>query len=566
MKKKSTCLPSQCPVNQKNRLLLICGLFAVLIFMNGCFRTIMKTNSSEKINADTLQTLINAKKYFILHYRDQIVGLKNPAVSIDRLNSEIETIPAEHKKYLHPEGREKMTGKIPQKQRLGIKKADKPVAFMEVHIYTMDSLQNMQAVSLPLSSVYRTDIYEFDKSATTANHIMSWVGIAAGIALTAGLIVFAIDCNCPQVFVENNGVYNFEGGVYSGAVYSTLERSDYLPLPNLNSVENNYTIKIGNVPDEEQFINEIKLLAVAHPADMQVLADRHGKILNFSNQTIQPVEANSSNGADLLSNIISNDSAVFSFDNVANSAGFSAIQLKFSKPAGAKSAKLLVHAGNSQWSGYLNNEFASLFGEDYTKWRIRQESAETEHPEQWQIDQAIPLKVYVETNSGWKYVDYFNLTGNTASRDMVMEVDLSAVSSEMVHIKLETVYRFWELNHVSIDFTPMLSLNNNIITAGSIFKNGATPLQNELAEKDGNYLHLENNDYVQIAFDRSKIPLNSSLFLISTGYYHSLKKFTGKANLGQLAKFRGKGYFDKFSREKYRNMEALMAMANEPVK
>jgi len=142
-------------------------------------------------------------------------------------------------------------------------------------------------------------------------------------------------------------------------------------------------------------------------------------------------------------------------------------------------------------------------------------------------------------------------------------LDLSAVSSEMVHIKLETVYRFWELDQVSLDFTPTLSLSSNIIAAGSIIKNGVTPLQNELAEKDGNYVRLENKDYLQIAFDRSKIPENSSLFLISTGYYHNLKKFTGKANLGQLAKFRGKGYFDKFSREKYRNMEALMAMAKE---
>lgn len=563
MKKKSTFLLSRRPVNQKNRFLLICGLFAVLIFMNGCFRTIMKTNSTEKINADTLQTLINAQKYFILHYRDQIVGLKNPAVSADQINSEIESIPEVHKKYLHPEGKNSVAGKIPDKQNVGIKKAYKMVAFMEVHIYTMDSLQNKKTVSLPLSSVYRTDIYEFNKSATTANHILSWVGIAAGIVLAAAL-PFALACNCPQVFVENNGVYNFEGGVYSGAVYSTLERSDYLPLPNINSIENNYTIKIGNVPDEEQFINEIKLLAVEHPADIQVLADRHGKILNFSNQTIQPVEANGTNGQEQLQKIITKDSTGFSFDNAANSEGFSAIELKFIKPEGAKSAKLLVHAGNSQWSGYLNKEFASLFGEDYTKWRIRQESAETEHPEQWQVDQSIPLKVYVETNSGWKYVDYFNLTGNTASRDMVMELDLSAVSSEIVHIKLETVYRFWELDQVSIDFTPTLSLNNNIIKAGSIFKNGITPLQNELAEKDPNYVHLENNEYLQIVFDRSKIPVNSSLFLISTGYYHNLKKFTGKANLGQLAKFRGKGYFDKFSREKYRNMETIMAMAKAP--
>jgi hypothetical protein len=43
--------------------------------------------------------------------------------------------------------------------------------------------------------------------------------------------------------------------------------------------------------------------------------------------------------------------------------------------------------------------------------------------QKWQTDQALPLMVYVKTDDGWKFIDYYQLTGNMAGRDMIMRVD-----------------------------------------------------------------------------------------------------------------------------------------------
>src|SRR5678809_1433671 len=112
-----------------------------------------------------------------------------------------------------------------------VKKKDKDSTLIQVHLYSNTALsENDSVFTGSVSSFYRVDVYELNKGATTANHIVSVVGIIAGALLVAATIGYLIECNCPQVYVENNGDYNFTSGLYSGAVYSTLERTDYLPL------------------------------------------------------------------------------------------------------------------------------------------------------------------------------------------------------------------------------------------------------------------------------------------------------------------------------------------------
>jgi hypothetical protein len=43
--------------------------------------------------------------------------------------------------------------------------------------------------------------------------------------------------------------------------------------------------------------------------------------------------------------------------------------------------------------------------------------------------------VYVKTNDGWKFVDYYQLIGNTATRDMIMQVDTKNIPGNTIEIK-----------------------------------------------------------------------------------------------------------------------------------
>jgi hypothetical protein len=406
------------------------------------------------------------------------------------------------------------------------------------------------------------DVYEFDRNATTGNHIISWIGVGVASVFVIGLIAFAIACNCPQVYVNNDGQYEFKSGVYSGAVYSTLERSDYLYLDGIHPVNNKYQFRIGNVENEEQFINQVQLLKAVHPSDVKVLADRHGKILSYK-EPVAPAKAVYDNDIDITTELKYTDAQYYSFESKAADNGFSSAVISFDKPAKATKGKLIVHAGNSKWSGYLYKEFASLFGDGYTKWRDQQEQITTGNADQWQIDQGLPLKVSIETVNGWQYIDHFALTGNTASRDMIMEIDLPAAKTDKVNIKIESTFRFWDMDMAAMDFSDNSSVTTSVLEPVSVSKGDGTSNREELALQDKKYTHLTGKDFVNLEFVAAPDAKENtvSLFLVSTGYYHSQYVATGKADLPSLMKFRERGAFDRFSRTKYTVIEESLVRA-----
>ncbi len=477
---------------KRSRKATIAVVLVTAFVLVGCFQHYYRTNTKNSIDTATLKRLQNSSKYFILHYNDKkAFGLINVTVSGDNIEGDLAELPEERKKYLNPS---------PERSNI-VKRADKMSALMEVHLYYPQAMTAGQThVTIPASAFNRVDVYEFDRNATTSNHVISWIGVGLVSAAAITLIAFAIACNCPQVYVNNNGQYEFKSGVYSGAVYSTLERSDYLYLEGIHPVNDRYKFRIGNVENEEQFINQVRLMKVDHAPGVKVLADRHGKILTYK-APVSPTRATYEDNIDVTRELKFTDGEYYLFDSKANENGFSAVTIRFDKPAGAGKGKLIVHAGNSKWSGYLYKEFASLFGNSYEKWRKQQEQSPAANAEQWQIDQALPLKVFAETGNGWQYIDHFALTGNTASRDMIMEIDLSSLKSDKVNIRLESTYQFWNIDQAVMDFSDNISVHTSFIDPVSATKNDKINNLDELLKQDKKYTQLTSNDITDIEFN-----------------------------------------------------------------
>src|SRR6266542_564810 len=408
-----------------------------LITLTGCYLSFYRTNTKPSIDTATASRLSSESKYFIIHFANSTNGLDQVSVNDDMLYGKIVPLPAEHAKYLHPDSASK-------KNR--VKAKDKSNALLEVHLYTNAELKHNDSLfSASITSFNRADVYELNKGATTANHIISTVGIVLVTTTIVGIIALAIACNCPQVSIDNNGAYSFTGGMYSGAVYSTLERMDYLPLNSVPYDAKEISFKISNVKNEEQFINKTELLQINHLPGTHILPDRHGNIFSYHDMHL-PVRA-ITNGSDDIAYILKKtDTAFYSFDNASNNNGFSDVKLGFHKPANATTAKLIIHARNTYWASLLHKEFLQMFGDNFEKWREKQEKADTEELEKWQTDQALPLMVYIKTTAGWKFIDYFPLSGNTATRDMIMQINTKDISGDKIELKLETAYRFWDLD------------------------------------------------------------------------------------------------------------------------
>ena len=559
MKTQQQALPGNALKNTMIYLLVFVSVFAV----SGCgfYRNFYRPGTKSTIDSSTAQKLQSVNKYFIIHFQNGVKGLENIVINGDTLNGTIVKLPEEHSKHLAPVSEKKNR----------VKQKDKQNTLMEVHLYSMQKPNIADTVfAAPLSSFTRADVYELNKSATTTNHIISTVGIVASVAVIFSAIAVASfeppdivvpndPCNCPQVYVKNNDQYDFTSGLYSGAVYSTLERMDYLPLTSVPTGANTVSFKIANAKDEEQFINQVQLLQVNHLAEINVLADRQGNILSYQN-TVAPLTASTEKNNDVKNLLTQTDEQYYSFENKANDNGFSSLELTFNKPADATNAKLLVHARNTYWGGLLNKDFINLFGSSFEKWRTKQEQADPKELAKWQTDQALPLMVYIKTDKGWKFVDYFPLIGNTASRDMIMEINTADISADKIVIKLETTYRFWDLDFAAIDYTTNQHFETTVIDPLQAIKTDGTDQKAILLQSDKQYTHLTGEESVSFEYKVAALQNTvSSYFLVSGGYYHGLETITGKVNYKELDKFRKKGAFDKFSREKYQEVQNITA-------
>jgi hypothetical protein len=524
----------------------------LIITLSSCFLNFYKTNTKASIDATTASRLSSENKYFIIHFANSTNGLENAHVSNDSLYGTIVLLTPEHSNNLYP---------VANSNKNRVKAKDKKHALMEVHLYTNAELKSTDSVlAAKVSSFNRADVYELNKSATTTNHILSAVGVTVASVVIIGGIALAIACNCPQVYVENNGTYNFTSGLYSGAVYSTLERTDYLPLTTVPYNVKNISLKIANAKNEEQFINKVELLQVRHSVNTNVLADRHGNIYSYE-KIIAPISAFTDNKNNIVNVLKQTDEQYYSFDNNANKNGFSDVRLIFDKPANAESAKLIIHARNTYWGGLLHKEFINLFGDDFEKWRAKQEAANPKDLEKWQTDQALPLMVYIKTNNEWKFIDYFQLIGNTASRDLIMNINTKNISADKIELKLETAYRFWDLDFAGIDYSNNQNFTTTVIEPTEAIKSDDTNEQLTLLNSDKNYVHLVNDEYVSFKYQiPSSETAEASYFLVSGGYYHSLEQITGKANYNELLKFKKQSAFDNFSREKYKEAQDVAAL------
>lgn len=537
-------------------------IIVTAVGISGCFQHYYRTNARSSASQSEIQKLIHADKYIILHYADTITSIRNGSLRGDTLWGEATEVLEEHKKALNPFKNKADKRGIPDNKAVVVKKKDKIHVLREVHMYTSENLGNASQINLPLPSVNRIDVYEFDKQTTTTNHIMSWVGVSVLSISAITLLIYAMTCNCPQVYVHNGQAFEFTSGIYSGAVHSALERNDYLPLTRLAATNGKYQVQIHNFPGETQYINRLQLLSVRHPEGSRVLIDRHGTLLS-TREAVQPLTAVHNQSAIDPGVFTATDGIQYDFSSDPNENGVSEIRLRFQKPGGVNTGKLVVHAGNTAWSGYLNREFISLFGGSYETWRQQQEALKVTDPMKWQIEQSLPIKVFVRAGKEWKFIDYFIHTGNTASRDMIMQLDLRGIEGREVELKLEAAYRFWQVDRVAMDFTTESGITSNYLAMTSAEKAGGAQQLANLAADDNRYTILEQQEQVSLEFSATELEpeSNSSLFLVSSGYYHVNSEFGGAAQLKELGAFRQAGHYDRFSRERYRRMDSLLSVA-----
>ncbi len=548
----------------ERRLLKTISFITLIAFLNctmGC-GYFYKVQTEKEISKQKITEINKPEKFIILQDGINAWHFDNLKFTGDMLTGSLDYYLGYHFNYLSP--------KKPEGANR-YKKKSEPDVINEVHIYTTDTIPiDSKTASIPITSIQKIEIYNYDKKATTRSWVLGSLAIVGAGVIGSAIVLVVVaassfgsgtkkssssSSSCPFVYVFDGNEYNFIGEAYAGATLPSLERDDYMPLPGIESDKGQYRIKMANELMEKQYTNLAELMVVNHQDNVSILPDKSGKI--HSLQDLQsPLSAYDGN-LDYLEQVKNKDNCVYLFNGDNENNDLSSLVLTFKKPHTSqvlKEAKLVINASNSLWVDYLFEKYSSLFGKHYNDFMEKQERAPSEKINQWILDQGLPLSVYYQTENGWEFVDYFNATGPLGSRDMLLPIDISKSDAEEIKIKLECGFNFWELDYAAIDFSDDIQFEVNYIQSTDAIDDKGNDVSEQIRKDDEIYVsQTKIGEELSLVYEAIPIPekMKQSVFLHTKGYYTKIRDYQEKRQLLVLRKFKKPETFSAFSKEHY---------------
>jgi hypothetical protein len=538
------------------RNMLFPAIIILAVALTGC-KFYYQVETVKPVAQQQIHAYKTSGKYLIVHQGNQAWNLVNPGCSAEHLSGVLSTLPADHMKY-------KATN--PNTPNRYLRNRDHPEmgVLEEVHLYVNDYyapwFATGDSIRISYANLNRAEVYVKDKGKTTS----SWVVPALVTPIVVVGVVAAIAAltksSCPLIYIKNGSDFTFAGEIFGGAVYASIERHDYLPLPGFQPFQNRYSLVISNGLPEIQYINLAELWIVNHPAGMTVLPDRQGVIHSVANPEL-PLKAVTTANRDISSLIAATDKDCFLFDETPAQTGdtcaFNTAVLTFSLPGKADTGKLILRAGNSVWGDYTYGEFTKFFGSYYSLWIKAQGYEPAEKNNRWKLDQRFALMVYLETRTGWQFVDFFDLIGPLGARDLIMPVDLkqaliteSPEQGKQIRVRLESGFKLWDLDYAAMDFSTDATLLADRIKPASALTESKKDVKQSLTENDSQYyvqLRTGESGMVEFKDSREKPGMIKSVILHTKGYYEHVRNYPNPPDWAQLQTFLIPGRFSKYS-------------------
>jgi hypothetical protein len=538
------------------------SVFLAIAFLNlttGCsyYRVKKMPPQDHKETARQIQAFNAADKYIILHKNNASLHLADPIVNEDNLElSGTVTLLADG----HTANRIIETGKSYRYKQY------ETTPLNEVHIFLMEGEPlSLGGTAIPINDIQKIGIVNNDGGMTFINAALGTIGVLVVIMVIAALL----KSSCPFVYVSNGEGYVFSGELYPGNIIKNAQRTDYLPLPALQHIDGVFKIQITNELLEIQHTDLAQLLMVSHPRNTKALTDKNGNILLFrdlynavksildgSIENVQP-------GLAIDGNSYTFDSPMSSTDSRRN------VVFTFNKPANSREAKLFIRAKNSLWLDYAFGRFNEKFGNYYNTFQEKQQQTSAEEAFAWVQEQNIPLTVSIKKNGEWKIVEQLSSVGPLSYRDLGITLNLQGIEEEVIDVKLETGYRFWEVDYVGIDYSENLPYKVAVLNPELAITHTGEVVTNLLSSQDGKYLTQEQvGDKVEITYRTTYCTEDEehSYFLKNRGYYTYIRDYEGIPDFAELQKFRDPNTFTRFSENEYhRLLKAFQSKKNSDV-
>lgn len=343
--------------------------------------------------------------------------------------------------------------------------------------------------------------------------------------LIVGMAVFLlIVCNCPHAYTYNGDKLEFTNTLFTGAIAKNLERSDYKLLPEIDSDQNYFDLTIRNEENESQFINQLELIVVNHDKNIEVLADQKGDLYSITSKN-KPIDVFDQNGKSLTSLLSEMDELAYDFNELEGD-GLVSTFAKFKVPDNLNDAKLILSLKNTNWGALVAESFGEMMGDRYGDWV---ENNRKRSPEEALMDMkkaGIPFVVSIKKDEKWVEIDNINLVGEVVYNSIVVPIDRSYLNGSEIEVRLQSGFKFWELDYLAMDFSKQLELDYKLIQASNLNDDNIE----QLLANDNEYLSLMNNgDSINVRFNNLPVGGEKRTFILrSKGYYLSHEEFSGR--------------------------------------
>ena len=408
----------------------------------------------------------------------------------------------------------------------------------------------------------------------TALVVLGGIVAATGIA---ALIVMLTKESCPFLYADDGTEFRLEGELYSGAVFKGLERRDFLKLHSLAATPEGYRLKIANEADETQYTDELTLIAVDHPKDIDVYAGSDG-VIHTVRSPEAPLAAEDFEGKDFTASVSAADGRMWSSNPVGKDpedpANWkSGLVLRFPKPPSAGQAKLVVRIGNTYWADFAFGKFFGLKVPAMQPWyqKVGADAGVRAKGERLMTEQGLGLKVQVQGRNGWRDAGFFYPTGPFGIQDDVLTVPLESTPDDVLTVRLQGGTFFWMIDYAAVDYSPDLPVDAQALSPAKALDDSGKDIRASLLRTDADYFVMPepgNHAFVTFPAPPARPGMERSLLLRTSGYYTMHPRDQDAFDLEKLLAIRqNPDLFLKFSlQEMQRQILAATAPAGAPVK
>jgi hypothetical protein len=525
-------------------------IIASIILLSSC-TTFYKVRSVDNSKQDLVKPLYryDSEKYqFVLHSSDLMWALENVKLFQGKITGTYSELGTKELTYYEKLKDDKLNARVPFSDLKYI---------YQVHIYANKFLHQNNLFQVSENDIEGIDVYNLNEGLTA----VAMVGTVSLTAFGALAAILAISCSCPHVYSFDGNTYQFNNGLFTGAVSPKLERFDYKVLPDLMPDEDSYKIMITSDENENQYLNMLSLMTIVHEKNTQVIPDQDGKLYTIKEPILPSVIINDKN-QDIKNNIKFPDDIAYNFNTISDD-GFSNVYASFNIDK-QEDTKLILSLNNTKWGGFVYNEFSKKFGWYHDDWVRKNQRKTRDEMLASMKAQGITLTVSIKTGNSWKDIDVINLIGDAAFNKIVVPIAKDYIEGSTVEIRLQSGFMFWQLDYLAMDNTPEHELQIEYPKM-SIINNEKNVNQALFESDDNSYLeHISLSDTTYIEFKGLLTDRNfeRTIILKSKGYYLRDDKMEGSFKLSELRKFKEPASLSRYSEQLYEQYFPGLAVKN----